>query len=742
MCAARLAPLSLEALESRLLFAVGELDPTFAGGIVTRDLTTAGDFGFAVAVQADGKVLMAGRAWMGTTNGNDFAVARFNADGSIDSTFGNNGLVITNMGASSDTVYAIKVMSDGKIVVAGETTRSGMGTDFALARYNADGTLDGTFGSGGKVYTDFSNSTDQARSIALTGSGQIVVAGTVTIAGVPRVAMAVYTSAGTLDSTFGTSGKVTTTYAPGYARGESVAVLSNGSIVVGGSAFNAATGGSDFVAVKYLSTGILDSTFGTSGFAVVDFGYDETAHAIAVQTDGKIVLAGEYYNWDTDAADMAVTRINADGSLDATFGKVLTDFAGEYDAGLAAAMQTDGRIVVAGIATVGGVSRFGLARYNSDGTLDSTFNNGRVSFAIGVDAVGNCMAIDGAGQIVVAGFAGNAAGNYSFAAARVIGKVNAAPTANPGSGYSVTEGDSVGLDASGSFDPDGAIGSYEWDLDYDGVTFNTDTTGAAATFNAAGIDGPAVKTIALRVTDENGAASIATTSVTINDVPPPPEPEPEPEPDPTPDPEPGSVVLSDDPGNPGKKVLTFHGTGGSDRVRLRRARGGKLQLIAGGETLGTFDPSTLSQIVLRGGEGNDRFDLRNSPVPVVLIGGAGNDLMFGSKFGDVLIGGDGDDNLFGSRGNDLMIGGLGKDRMHSVFGEDLMVGGALSFEDNPGELTAARSAWEATRTASAELLAAVVDDKEKDLFRAASKKDLVIETPIEKPKPAKPEKKK
>jgi uncharacterized delta-60 repeat protein len=249
MSASRLVSQSLEALESRVLFAAGDLDPTFAGGIVTRDISPSGDFGFAVAVQADGKVLMAGRAWMGVT-GNDFAIARFNADGTIDSTFGNNGLAITNMGHSSDGVYAIKVLSDGKIVAIGETTRNGMGLDFAVARYNSNGTLDTTFDTDGKAYADFGNSTDQARSVAISGTGQIIVAGTSILSGLPRVALAVFTPTGPLDSTFGTGGKVTTTYAPGYARGESAAVLADGSIVVAGNGYNFSAGAGDFLAVS------------------------------------------------------------------------------------------------------------------------------------------------------------------------------------------------------------------------------------------------------------------------------------------------------------------------------------------------------------------------------------------------------------------------------------------------------------------------------------------------------------
>jgi uncharacterized delta-60 repeat protein len=723
MCAARLASQSLEALESRVLFAAGDLDPTFAGGIVTRDISPSGDFGFALAVQSDGKVLMGGRAHMGVT-GNDFAIARFNADGSIDTTFGNNGVVITNMGHASDGVYALKVLSDGKIVAVGETTRNGMGLDFAVARYNGNGTLDTTFDTDGKAYADFGNSMDQARSVAISGTGQIIVAGTATISSSPRVALVAFTSNGALDTTFGTNGKVTTTYAPGYARGASVAVLGNGSIVVAGSAFNFSAGAGDFLAVKYTSTGTLDTTFGTAGIALVDFGYDESAHAMSVQTDGKLTLAGEQFNSDTNASDMAVTRLNANGTLDGGFGAITTDFDGDYDAGMSVTVQSDGRVVVGGIATVGGVSHFGLARYNSDGTLDSNFKSGRVALAIGSEAVANAVTLDGDGNIVVAGFSGNA-GNYSFAAARVISRVNAAPTANPGSGYSVDEGGSVAIDGSSSFDSDGSIVSHEWDLDYDGVTFDTDATGAAATFSAAGLNGPMARTIALRVTDNEGATHVMTTTVTINDVPPPPEPEPEPEP--TPDPVPGSAVLSDDTSAPGKKVLTVYGTSQGDKLSLRTSKG-KLMVMLGRKSLGTFDGNMLSQIVMYGSAGNDCIDAHNSPVPVMLFGGDGCDAMMGSKFGDVLIGGDADDNLFGFKGNDVMVGGAGRDKLHSVLGDDLMVGDGLTFENSMTEMKALLNTWTMTKTPG-DVMASVVDDKVKDKFHCASRKDCVIDTP-------------
>src|SRR5207244_6184161 len=125
---------ALEALEPRRLFAVGDLDPSFAGGTVLRDFVHGNDFGFAVAVQADNKVLVAGTAASGGVSGNDFAVARFNENGTVDTSFGSGGIVLTDLGSSSDSAYAIAVQPDGKIVVAGETSTVSTSTDFALVR--------------------------------------------------------------------------------------------------------------------------------------------------------------------------------------------------------------------------------------------------------------------------------------------------------------------------------------------------------------------------------------------------------------------------------------------------------------------------------------------------------------------------------------------------------------------------------------------------------------------------------
>src|SRR5262245_17690173 len=172
-----------ERLEPRMLLSAGDLDTLFAGGKLTYDVMGGNDFGFAVCIQMDGKVLVAGRGRSSLGTSNDFCVLRFNDDGTLDTTFGTGGRVLTDFGSSTDSANAMVVQSDGKIVVAGQTSRSGTGSELAVARYNADGSLDTSFGAGGKVITDFSVSTDQAKAVTLQADGKVVVAGQAIISG-------------------------------------------------------------------------------------------------------------------------------------------------------------------------------------------------------------------------------------------------------------------------------------------------------------------------------------------------------------------------------------------------------------------------------------------------------------------------------------------------------------------------------------------------------------------------------
>ena len=300
---------------------------------------------------------------------------------------------------------------------------------------------------------------------------------------------------------------------------------------------------------------------------------DETAAAVAVQLDGRIVLAGTHYDWNSDVESFIVARLNADGALDTTFGSggaVLTHFGGYSNVANDMVLQRDGRIIVAGTVHLSGRSSFGVARFNGDGSIDSSFGTtGRATFALGSEAGAHGLAIDRDGHLLVAGYARNAKGNFDFAVARVIGSVNVAPVADAGGPYVVDSGSTVMLDGSASFDPDGHIVSYEWDFDYDGVSFTSDAGGSTVAFDASGITGPHERTIALRVTDSQGAMHIVVTTITVNPLPPPPEPEPPPlpqpepqpmpEPEPAPPPAPGTVIRSPNPDG-GQTVINYGST--------------------------------------------------------------------------------------------------------------------------------------------------------------------------------------
>jgi uncharacterized delta-60 repeat protein len=345
----------------------GTLDPTFGtGGTVTTFFGgdgLNGDEAHSVVVQTNGKLVVAGY----TTNlddTTDFALSRYNSNGTLDSTFGTGGKVKTNFG-DFDYVGALALQSDGKIVAAG-MTRVNFSPDFAVARYNSNGTLDSTFGVGGRVITDFGGPA-QAFAAGVQSDGKILVAGYAHLAEGWDVALVRYNINGTLDTTFGTGGKKTTPFAvPSVAQASGLGIQKDGKIVIAG--LTIVNNVSNFALARYNTNGTLDSTFRAGGKAATDFGADDRAFSMALQSDGKIVAAG------MAGTNFALSRYNTNGTLDVTFGsggKVITDFGGANDVALGVAVRTDGKIVA-----VGRGSGFALARYNSDGTLDATFGSG------------------------------------------------------------------------------------------------------------------------------------------------------------------------------------------------------------------------------------------------------------------------------------------------------------------------------------------------------------------------------
>jgi uncharacterized delta-60 repeat protein len=259
-----------------------------------------GDFGLGVAIQPDGKIVTAGNSSATGTFSVAFALSRHSPDGTLDPTFGSGGTVLTSFGPPLSAAADVAVQPDGKIIAVGVA-----GSDFAVARYNADGTLDASFGVGGLVTTDFGGS-DQANGLALQPDGKIVVVGLLFGA----VGVARYNPDGSLDSTFGTGGKVVTDATPGPDPAFDVKVTSTGKIVVGGST-GFYPGGGDFLLLRYNADGSLDSSFGSGGIVTTDFGGADSAFSIGLSTDGKIVAAGVTNR--SDPGDFAVARYNADG---------------------------------------------------------------------------------------------------------------------------------------------------------------------------------------------------------------------------------------------------------------------------------------------------------------------------------------------------------------------------------------------------------------------------------------------
>src|SRR5262245_3545788 len=329
----------------------------------------------------------------------------------------------TALAAESSSAFgnSVAAQRDGKIVVAGSAEVGGV-DQFALVRYNSDGSLDTGFNGNGKVTTAVGTGTCKGEGVALQEGGKIVVVGhSFNPEGQSCFTVLRYSANGSLDTSFGESGKITTAVAK-ESNADSVAMQSDGKIVVAGNAFIDGNN-NDFGVVRYNANGKLDSSFNQTGKATADFGAHDLPRSVAVHGDGRIVVAGYTTNESKEQCALACFRAN--GSLDTNFngtGKVITKFGGDGDAeGEGVAAQSDGKTVAVGYATVGGVQQFAIERYKNDGALDASFGGtGRVLTAVGIsgsNATGVALQKDG--KIVVAGYAVNNSGRiYDFACLR------------------------------------------------------------------------------------------------------------------------------------------------------------------------------------------------------------------------------------------------------------------------------------------------------------------------------------
>lgn len=353
----------------------GVLDTSFGSGKVLTSVAEGEDYATALAVQADGKVISVGRTRT-TVGGDDFAVTRHDRDGTLDAGFGNGGKLATavSAGTEADDARAVAVQADGMIVVAGSATGATTDLDFALVRYQADGSLDAAFGNAGKVVTDIGGSTDRIQAIAIQADGKIVVAGE-TYSGTASgsdFAIARYNADGTLDAAFGNGGKVVTPIKSFSGRDVVYTVLLQ--TVDGEQRIVAVGGEGDFLLARYRANGMLDTTFGTDGKIVGLFGATiGSANAALLLPDNRIVVAGMIQN------DFALVRLSANGALDPSFaaaGQGITPVsAGNWDAATAIARQADGKLLVGGWVYEGNGSsaNFVAVRYGEDGVVDTSF---------------------------------------------------------------------------------------------------------------------------------------------------------------------------------------------------------------------------------------------------------------------------------------------------------------------------------------------------------------------------------
>jgi uncharacterized delta-60 repeat protein len=375
------------------------LDPTWGtGGKLTVDVGGPGpyeDEPFWMVRQPDGKFVTAGKARNQTTGSFDFAVMRYNPDGSLDPTFGRWGVALIDFTGGYDEGLAVALQPDGKLVVAGRADRPGGLTDFGVTRLLPNGTRDPSFGWGGIVMTDFFNGSDNALAVAVQNDGKIVVAGFATSPYTGSdFAVVRYNANGSRDASFGWGGLVVTDF---FGKTDAITkmfIQPDGKIVGVGMTFSTRDGSYDFAVARYNTNGGRDATFGWGGLVARDFlGGSDVAWASALQPDGKILVGGYAYNPANvstlasvagDAPlDAAVMRLNPDGSLDTTFapygipGLVMTDVAGNLDQILWLTIQPDGKILGVGhsvLPTTG--FDFALFRYDSDGNLDTTFGDG------------------------------------------------------------------------------------------------------------------------------------------------------------------------------------------------------------------------------------------------------------------------------------------------------------------------------------------------------------------------------
>lgn len=382
----------------------GSLDTSFGVDGLARAGINDGDLqpsGCRPIVQPDNKIIICGTRLSNGSSGSDFLVARFNADGSLDTAFGTAGLVTIDFdhGTGSDQADGVALQSDGSIVVAGTTRNTESSSEaFAVARLTAGGTLDASFAAGtGQATIEFTGSAgdDQAYAVAVQPDDKIIIAGSTQTTNGSDVAIVRLMQNGAADTAFGDAGRIMFGFGLPGATAEAdnangVAIDAMGRIVIAGTANESAPSAEvRFGVARLLPDGTLDAAFNGNGYTTIAFDpgtgvSNAYAFGIVVESDGKLLIPG-YANTSPLSMlnmDVAAARLNDDGSPDATFGdngRVTVGFdleANGIDAAVAAAEQPDGRVLLVGTALNGYMQYAISLRLDDDGALDATYGTG------------------------------------------------------------------------------------------------------------------------------------------------------------------------------------------------------------------------------------------------------------------------------------------------------------------------------------------------------------------------------
>jgi uncharacterized delta-60 repeat protein len=404
----------------------GTLDQTWGllgDGKVTTPVGISSDFGRAMVVQPDGKALVAGECTVDVNN--QFCVVRYNTDGTLDMAWNGTGKVFSALGGDSASATAIALQSDGRALVAGICVSATLGRQvFCVARFNTDGSLDTTWNGVGYVVTSIGTLSDSASAIIALDDGRVIVAGSCAMgSGRSDVCLVRYGNDGAPDMSWGNSGKVLTRVPGDGGIINSAVVQSDGSVLVAGYCREISV---NLCVLRYGTTGVPDNAWGVQGIVVLSIANNESAaNTIFLQQDGRAIVAGVCYNGTVNGSCAA--RLNSNGSLDTSWngtGYVIRQAPGGESFN-AIARQPDGKLIFAGGCTNGFANAFCATRFFPDGTIDLSWgNNGKATttFSGGDGATGIAIGTDG--RVLLAGYCNNGR-NANFCALRYDGGLTA-----------------------------------------------------------------------------------------------------------------------------------------------------------------------------------------------------------------------------------------------------------------------------------------------------------------------------